>query len=350
MINKMLPIISLIALSVAIWLPCVAPKQVTKQDSQHHTLIIVGSGPAGLTAAIYAGRAKLQPLVIEGPLAGGVLTTAPIIENWPGQEQIDGAALMNSLRTHAQHVGAQLISEQVVDISLNKAPFTVTTIDGKKFTADALILATGTCPKKAHCPGEEEYWGRGVCSCALCDAPLYDTCPVVVLGGGMMALQNVLWLRKYASKITLINAGDALQGPKKMLNDVLQTKQLEIINNCTLQRIEGDADHVTNVIAFDITTQKNKTIACNGVFVSLGYEPCTTVVNGKLPLNEEGKIIVDQFGHTCIPGVFAAGSAATIPHSQAIICAASGSIAAIEAEKFLGHKPRKKSLWSCQKS
>lgn len=348
--GRLFHLTTLLVLTLALGIQSAQSKQVTKQDSQHHTLIIVGSGPAGLTAAIYAGRAKLQPLVIEGPLTGGVLTTAPIIENWPGQEQIDGAALMNNLRAHAQHVGAELISEQVVDINFEKPPFTIKTAGGKLFTADAIILATGTCPKKAHCLGEEEYWGRGVCSCALCDAPLYDKLPVVVLGGGMMALQNVLWLRKYANKITLVNSGATLQGPKKMLNDVLQTKQLEIVNNCTLQRIEGDAEHVTNVVAIDATTQKKQTFACNGVFISLGYEPCTNIVYGKLPLNEEGKIIVDQFGHTCIPGVFAAGSAATIPHSQAIICAASGSIAAIEAEKFLGHKPRKKSLWSCQKS
>lgn len=321
---------------------------ITKQDSQHHQLIIIGSGPAGLTAAIYTGRAKLQPLVLAGELS--VLGTAPVIENWPGLEHTDGATLINNMRTHAQHVGAHIVDDRALSISLDKTPFTVQTENGLTLTTDAIIIATGTTHKKAHCPGEEEYCGRGVNNCALCDAPLYNQLPVTVIGGGMMALQNVLWLRKYASTITIINDSEALRGPKKMLADVMQTKNLTVLNNCTLRRIIGEQGRVTGINVCDPATNAERTIACNGVFVSLGYEPNVSLVTGKLPINEEGKIISDSLCGTAIPGVFVAGSVASTPHSQAIICAASGSIAAIQAEKFLGHKPRQKSLWNCQKS
>jgi len=315
--------------------------------AQHHQLIIIGSGPAGLTAAIYAGRAKLNPLVIEG--APSILTTVNNIENWPCHEKISGAELIESMTNHAKKTGTEFLADEVVEINIKQRPFLIKTLSGQSLAAYALIIATGMCPKRIGCPGEKEYFGKGVAHCAHCDAPLFEGLTVIVAGSGMMAIQNALLLKKYAKKIFLLNNKSTLSGPQDMTKQVEESPTIEILHNYQVTKINGNEDKITTVDAQD-KYGKNHTFNADGIFISLGYEPCTKLVKNNLKTDQEGRIKTSPLGHTAIPGLFAAGNAATIPHGQAIICASSGCIAAIEAEKFLGHKPRKRALFSCQKS
>ena len=313
-----------------------------------HQLIIIGSGPAGLTAAIYAGRAKLSPLVIEG--APSMLTTVSTIENWPCHERISGEELIESMIKHAKTTGATFTTDYVTELFLNERPFIIKTANGSILTTQALIIATGMCPKKIGCPGEKEYFGKGVANCAHCDAPLFENSTVAIVGGGMMALQNATILKKYAKKIFIFNDKRKFSGPSEMISQVTSNPMIEIKNNCEVRQIGGDKNQVTFVEIYNKEAKAAQQFKIDGIFISIGYEPCNQLIKNILKTDNEGRIKTNALGHTEIPGVFVAGNAATIPHGQAIICASSGCIAAIEAEKFLGRKPNKKGLFSCQKS
>jgi thioredoxin reductase (NADPH) len=270
------------------------------------------------------------------------------IQNWPCYDSISGLELMQQMMRQAKKAGATFISDIVTNVDLRKRPFILTMVSGNTLQAESLIVATGMTPKKLGCPGEAEYKQKGICNCALCDAPLFDGQVVVVVGGGMMALQNAKFLTKYAKKIIIINNTDALSAPKKMVQEIQKAPMVTILNNCTVTRIKGDNEKVT---AIDIIDQHHneRTIATDGVFVSIGYEPNTELFKGQLDINNAGKIICSPLGHTNVPGVFVAGSVGTIPHEQAIICAASGCIAAIEAGSFIGRTPPKNLNYRCQK-
>jgi len=330
-----------------IFLPFIISINSDHNFAQHYQLIIIGSGPAGLTAAIYAGRAKLKPLVIEG--MPSILTTVANIENWPCHEKISGGELIENMSNHAKKSGAEFLSDQVIEINAKQHPFVIKTTGGQEIAAQAIIIATGMCPKKIGCPGEQEYWGKGVAHCAHCDAPLFEGLTVVVAGGGMMGLQNAILLKKYAKKIILLNNANSLSGPYDMIKQVEESPIIEIHHNYKVTKISGDDEKITTIESIDRENNK-QTFPADGIFVSVGYEPCTQLVKKILPTDAEGRIKTDSLGHTTIPGLFAAGNATTIPHGQAIICSSSGCIAAIEAEKFLGRKPRKRALFSCQKS
>jgi thioredoxin reductase (NADPH) len=303
-----------------------------------HQLIIVGSGPAALTAAIYAGRAKLNPLVIEGN-PGGILMSVSKIENWPGCDSISGMELMQHMMDHAKKVGATFISDQVTEINLSKKPFSLKTSQNLDFSAQTLIVATGMTPKKLGCPGESEYRTKGVCNCAMCDAPLFAKQTVVVAGGGIMALQNAKFLNKYAKEIVIVNDQKELSGPFELKQEVKRMAKVKILNNHRVTQICGNEDSVTSIQIRD-QNDTIKTIAATGIFVSIGYEPNTELFKPWLTINQENKIEIDALGHTNVSGVFAAGTAATIPHGQAIVCASSGCIAAIEAEKLTRQKAK----------
>lgn len=316
--------------------------------AQTHQLIIIGAGPAGLTAAIYAGRAKLKPLVIEGKPS--MLTTVTNIENWPCHERISGAELIESMTNHAKKTGALFLPDYVTDLNLKQRPFIIKTAKGTPLKTEALIIATGMCPKKLGCPGEKEYFGKGIANCAHCDAPLFEETTVAIIGGGMMALQNAIILKKYAKKILILNNKKNLSGPNEMVQQIQNSPSIEIVHQCTVKKIMGDDEKVTHLEVYHEKLDKIEQFNVDGVFISLGYEPCTQLVKNILKTDAEGRIETDMLGRTHIPGLFVAGNAGTIPHGQAIICSSSGCIAAIEAEKFLGRKPRKTALFSCQKS
>ncbi len=330
---------------------CIGTKGSSDGATQHQ-LIIIGSGPAGLTAAIYAARSKLNPLVIEG--MPSILSTVSSIENWPCYEKISGRDLIKSMTDHAKKTGAHLIADEVTEVNIKKRPFILKTARGQTLSTQALIVATGMSPKKIGCPGEKEYFGRGVANCAMCDAPFFKDQTVIIAGGGIMALQNIALLNKYAKKVIIINNKASLSGPPDLIEHVKKLEQdhpekVEILPNQKIVKIIGDDEGVTSV---EVTDKNNKThtIKTSGVFISMGYEPCTDLFKGKLPTGSEGRIKTDPVCHTSIPGLFVAGNAATIPHGQAIVCASSGCIAAIEAEKYLERNPKKPRLPSCQKS
>jgi len=308
--------------------------------AQHH-LIIIGSGPAGLTAAIYAGRAKLKPLVIEGSTPS-ILTTVNDIENWPTHEKISGVELLESMTNHAKKTGTNFLADEVTEIKAKQRPFLIKTAGGHEYSADALIIATGMSAKKIGCSGEKEYFGKGVANCAHCDAPLFEGQTVVVVGGGMMALQNANILKKYAKKIILLNNKKSLSGPADMIKQVKQSPSITILHNHKITSINGDKDKIKTIEAIDQNNIKNS-FEADGVFVSLGYEPCTKLVQNVLKTTHDGRIEASELCHTEIPGLFVAGNASTVPHGQAIICASSGCIAAIEAEKFLSEMPKMQS-------
>lgn len=334
----------------ACWLPWIITIMPEENSTQHHQLIIVGLGPAGLTAAIYAGRAKIKPLVIGNE---SLLATVPVIENWPGTQKISGAELIERFATHAKAVGAECLNDEVDTLDLSHTPFIVHTQQGKTFTADALILATGMTHKKIGCPGEREYWTKGVCNCAICDAPLYNKKPVIIVGGGMAALQNAQWLHKYASSIAIVNRDAAFSAPKKIVADVLKYPTVKAYHNCEPTMIVGDENHVTRAHIRNNVSGETFTLPTNGVFVSIGYEPCTQLFKDRLPINEEGQIIASPVGLTPIPGVFVAGKAANVPNGQIVHCVASGCSAAISAAHYLeakrGTKVRRRMFLSCQR-
>lgn len=303
-----------------------------------HQLIIVGSGPAALTAAIYAGRAKLNPIVIEGN-PGGLLMSVSKIENWPGCDSISGTELMQRMMDHARKVGVLFISDEVTNIDLSKRPFTLKTSQNLEFSAQTLIIATGMTPKKLGCPGELEYRAKGVCNCAMCDAPLFAKQTVVVAGGGIMALQNAKFLNKYAKEIIIVNDQKELSGPFELRQEIKRMAKVKTLNNHTVTNICGNQDGVTAIQVCD-QNGTTKNIAATGIFVSIGYEPNTELFKPWLTINQENKIEINALGHTNVSGVFAAGTAATIPHGQAIVCASSGCIAAIEAEKLTRQKTK----------
>jgi thioredoxin reductase (NADPH) len=334
-------------LSIAAILLCIGTKGNLVEHTQHHELIIIGSGPAGLTAAIYAGRSKLNPIVIAGQPS--VLATVADIENWPCHDHISGTDLITHMTNHAQQAGAHIIHDEVEQVTITQRPFTITTKGGTMLRAKALIIATGMCPKKIGCPGEHEYFGQGVAYCALCDAPLFQDRHVVIVGGGMMALHNATLLSKYAKKVTILNNKTHISGPPELVARVENAHNIETMPQCTVTQILGNEHGVTG-IEFTDTQNTTHTLTTDGVFISLGYEPCTDIFKHILPTDHEGRIKTNSLGHTRIEGIFAAGNASTIPHGQAIICASSGCIAAIEAEKYLGQRPTKTRLFSCQKS
>jgi thioredoxin reductase (NADPH) len=308
--------------------------------TQHHTIVIIGSGPAGITAAYYLGRSyKMAPLVIEGN-PGGTLMSVSKIENWPCYESISGVELMQQMTKQAKKAGAIFLSDIVTNINLNNRPFTINLISGNTITAEALIVATGMTPKKVGCPGEDVYRRKGICNCALCDGPLFMNQQVVVVGGGGMALQNTKLLTKYAKKITIINKAPELSGPEALINELKQHQKVTILNNCSLTSIAGNGEKVT-AITYQDEQKNNHELPTDGVFISIGYEPNTELFKNKLTINNVGKIEISPLGHTSITGVFGAGTATTIAHDQAIVCAASGCVAAIEAGNFIGRTPAK---------
>lgn len=315
-------------------------------QTQRHAVAIIGSGPAGITAAYYLGRSyKLKPLIIAGN-PGGTLMSVTKIENWPCYESISGLELMQQMTKQAKKAGAIFLSDIVTKIDLSNRPFTITLMSGNIITADALIIATGMTPKKLGCPGEDVYRHKGICNCALCDGPLFMNQEVVVVGGSGMALQNAKLLTKYAKKITIINKSPELSGSESLLADIKQHPKVTILNNCTLTSIMGNGEKVTSITYQD---EKNTAHAlpASGVFISIGYEPNTELFKGQLPITSTGKIEITALGHTNIPGVFGAGTATTIAHDQAIVCASSGCIAAIEVGNFIGRAPAKNFTYRC---
>lgn len=298
-------------------------------------LLIIGAGPAGLTAAIYAGRANLAPVVIEGSMPGGQLMGTTDIENWPGNISINGPKLMMNMREHALAYGAQIMGGQVVKVDFSLRPFQIWTSKEQHFQARSVIIATGATPKKLGCPGEQEYWGKGVSTCAVCDATFYKDRRVVIVGGGDTAMEEALFLTKFTKSITIVHILPQLTASVAMQQKVLNHPDIKIIYQSTVAEIQGEGGRVTGIVIQDQKKGEKRLHPVDGVFIAIGLNPNTTIFKGQLLLNSYGHITVTDHTKTSIPGVFAAGDVFDDRYRQAITSAGSGCQAALDAERFL---------------
>lgn len=303
--------------------------------SDTHSLIIIGSGPAGLTAAIYAARAALNPVVIEGGKPGGQLISTTYVENWPGETKILGYELMQKMRAHAEATGALFINETVSKLDANTKPFTVTTHTGTTYRAHAIILAMGAEPKRLNCPGEDFYWGKGVSTCAVCDGTFYKNKKVVVVGGGDSAMEAASFLRNYTDQITIVHILDTLTASKAMQARIIHDPMISIVYNATISVIEGTPEKITHVVITNQQTGITHTEETDGVFISIGHKPNTGFLSAPLSVDEWGYLKVHDNTKTSVEGIFAAGDVQDFRYRQAITAAGSGCMAALDAEKYL---------------
>lgn len=312
---------------------------------QKHRLIIIGSGPAGYTAAIYAARAGLNPVIISGLEPGGQLTTTTDVDNWPGAAQgIQGTVLMEQMLAHAQRFNTQIINDYIQSVDFSARPFT---LNGERdsYSAEAVIVATGASAKYLGLPSETAFKGRGVSACATCDGFFYRKKPVLVVGGGNTAIEEALYLANLAEKVTLVHRRDSFRAEKIMIDKLMQKVaegKIALKLNSQLEEVLGDQSGVTGARLINNDGQ-HEDIAVDGIFIAIGHQPNTGIFAGHLEM-DNGYLRVqggsqDNATQTSIAGVFAAGDVADQIYRQAITSAASGCMAALDAERFLAHNP-----------
>lgn len=302
-------------------------------------VIILGSGIAGCTAAIYVARADLSPLIIGGPEEGGQLMLTTEVENFPGfQGGITGPQLVENCKKQAEKFGTKFKSDIVNEFVQIDGGFELKLMSGESLQTKALIVATGASARWLGLPSEEKYKGRGVSTCATCDGAFYKDKEVVVVGGGDSAMEESLFLTKFASKVTIVHRRDEFRASKIMQDKVEKNKKVEIIWNSTVEEILGDDKLVAGVKLKDVKTNEEREFKCDGVFLAIGHIPNTKFLKGKLEMNELGYLKVNDWMHTNIKGVFAAGDVADTRFRQAITAAGSGCKAAMEAERFLAEE------------
>ncbi len=303
--------------------------------SEHCRCIILGSGPAGLTAAIYAARGQLDPLVITGSQPGGQLTGTTEIENFPGfPDGIDGTELMDRMRRQAERFGACFFDGSATRVELNQRPFRVH-FEDRTATCDTLIVATGATPRKLGLEGEVELYGRGVSVCATCDGFFYRGKQVVVVGGGDTAMEDAVFLTRFADKVTVVHRRDSLRASPPMQKRAFDNEKIDFIWNSAVEKICSDESGVTGLKVKNLQTGATVDLPCDGLFVAIGHTPNTGLFTGQLELDEDGYIVTTDGVRTNIPGVFAAGDVQDALYRQAITAAGSGCRAAMAAERYL---------------
>ncbi len=301
--------------------------------------LIIGSGPAGYTAAIYAARAGMQPIVVQGIQPGGQLTITTDVENYPGfRSVIQGPWLMEEMQAQAEHVGTRTIWDTIVDVDLTQRPFRATGDGGDVYIGDTLIIATGAQAKWLGVPGEVELGGKGVSACATCDGFFFRGKKVVVIGGGNTAVEEALYLTNHSDDVTLIHRRDSLRSEKILADRLFANPKISVLWNKKVDRFVG-GDGAAGLIGVDLTdtvTGECSHIAADGAFVAIGHKPSTELFAGKLPLDDGGYLLVEAgSARTNIPGVFAAGDVADHIYRQAVTAAGMGCMAALDAERFL---------------
>ncbi|HLT76657.1 MAG TPA: thioredoxin-disulfide reductase [Ferrovibrio sp.] len=308
----------------------------------HRTkVLILGSGPAGATAAIYAARASLKPIMVHGLQPGGQLTITTDVENYPGfAEVIQGPWLMQQMEAQAQHVGTTIIHDYIVSVDLSKRPFVARGDSGDTYVADTLIIATGAQARWLGLPSEQTFQGFGVSACATCDGFFFRGKKVVVVGGGNTAVEEALYLTNHASEVTVVHRRDSFRAEKILQERLFANPKIKVVWDHVIDEILGDEEPrgVTGVRLKNVKTGATQELATDGVFIAIGHTPNTELFKGQLPLDAEGYITTKPgTTQTAIPGVFAAGDVQDKIYRQAVTAAGTGCMAALEAEKFLAH-------------
>ena len=312
------------------------PEQLPQQ---HHKLIILGSGPAGFSAAIYAARANLNPVVITGIETGGQLTTTTDVDNWPGDvEGLQGPDLMVRMQQHAERFETQIVYDHINETDLSEKPFKLMG-DQAVYTADAVIITTGASAKYLGLPSEEAFKGKGVSACATCDGFFYKKQKVAVIGGGNTALEEALYLSNIATEVTMVHRRDSFRGEKILRDKVMAKDNINILWNHTLDEVLGDDMGVTGMKVRNVDSDAMTELELTGVFIAIGHEPNTSIFVDQLEMNS-GYIqiqsgLAGNVTATSVPGVFAAGDVADQVYRQAVTSAGFGCMAALDAEKYL---------------
>jgi thioredoxin reductase (NADPH) len=306
-----------------------------------HNVIIIGSGPAGLTAALYSARANLKPLVIEGLEAGGQLMLTTLVENWPGfRDGIMGPELMAEMRSQAERFGAEIFRGQVSSVDLSSHPFKVKVSDGEH-TARAMIIATGASARLLGLPSERALLGHGVSTCATCDGYFFRGKPIAVVGGGDSALEEAIFLTRFASHVTVVHRRDSLRASKIMQDKAFANPKISFEWNTDVEDIiDHGKGEVTGMVLVSNRTGLHKTVAVDGVFVAIGHTPNTALFKGQLALDSNGYIVTHMGSRTSVPGVFACGDVQDHVYRQAITAAGTGCMAAIDSEHFIDGLPQ----------
>lgn len=313
--------------------------EIIIEDDMHSKVIIIGSGPAGYTAAIYAARAMLEPVLIQGLEPGGQLMITTEVENYPGfGEMVQGPELMAQMQKQAEHVGTQLVNDYIVDVDVSKRPFTLKGDGGNVYTCDALIIATGAKAKWLGLESEAHFQGGGVSACATCDGFFYRGKEVIVIGGGNTAVEEALFLTNFASKVTLVHRRDELKSEKILQERLFKNPKVEILWDSELVEVLGNENPktVTGAKIRNVKTDEVSQIDVDGIFVAIGHAPQVELFKDKLKMRENGYLWSEPDStKTSIEGVFAAGDVTDYIYRQAVTAAGMGCMAALEAERFL---------------
>jgi thioredoxin reductase (NADPH) len=304
-------------------------------------VVIIGSGPAGLTAALYAARANLSPLLIEGLEAGGQLMLTTMVDNWPGfREGIMGPDLMAEMRAQAERFGTEIVQNSVVKVDLAALPFVLTFGDKRTVSTDALIIATGASARWLDIGSDRRLSGHGVSTCATCDGYFFRGKPIAVVGGGDSALEEAIYLTKFASKVSLIHRRDKLRASKIMQDKAFANPKIEFIWDSEVIEVkDGGRGEVVGIVVRNLKTDATSELALDGVFIAIGHTPNTSLFTGQIALDANGYIVTHAGSRTSRPGVFAAGDVQDHIYRQAITAAGSGCMAAIDAERYLEGLP-----------
>jgi thioredoxin reductase (NADPH) len=307
-----------------------------ENKSPVYAVAIIGSGPAGLMAGVYAGRGKAKTIVLMGSMPGGLLTQTSHVENWPGFESILGKEVIQRTMGQARRFHAELSEDAAEKIDFSSWPYKITTEEGKTIYAMTVIIATGASPRKLEIPGETEYWGRGVTTCAVCDAPFYKDKEVVVIGGGDSAVEEAIQLARYAKKITILVRKDKMRAAPSMQQLLKGYPHISVLYNIEPREVKGDGNEVTSVALYNSQTKQSEDYPASGVFLAIGHIPNSRIVKGKVPVDEHGYILLEgRTQQTPLKGLYAAGDVTDHRYRQAGYAAGQGIAAALDALAFL---------------
>lgn len=310
---------------------------MTQETTHHSKVLIIGSGPAGYTAAIYAARANLEPMLVTGMDQGGQLMITTEVENYPGfADVIQGPWLMEQMKLQAEHVGTKILGDYIVNVDFSKRPYTATGDSGTVYTGDTVIIATGAKARWLGIPSEEQFKGRGVSACATCDGFFFRGKDVAIIGGGNSAAEEALFLTNFCNSVTLIHRRDSLRAEKIMQERVFANEKIKIMWDHTVEEVLGDNTGMTGLKLKNTKSGEISTIEKDGVFVAIGHDPATELFKEQLKTDNENYLITaPDSTATSIPGVYAAGDVADHTYRQAVTAAAMGCMAALECDRFL---------------